>query len=100
MLCCVHKLKEFAVQKATSRRLSAHRMIYWSKENKMRDKIIEEIRKIRDEYAESFNYDLQAIYLDLRRGQQLRGAKIVSFAQKTTHPETITLSVKSDSEKH
>ena len=41
----------------------------------MRDTIVEEVRKIRDEYARGFNYDLHAMCADLRREQELSGAK-------------------------
>lgn len=34
-----------------------------------KDEILEEIHRIREEHAESFNYDLQAICDDLRRKQ-------------------------------
>ncbi len=48
----------------------------------MRDTIVEEIRKVRDEYARRFNYDLHAMCADLRREQELSGAHVVSFAKK------------------
>lgn len=48
----------------------------------MRDTIIDEVRKIRDEYARQFNYDLHAMCLDLRREQSLGGSPIVSFSTK------------------
>ena len=48
----------------------------------MRDTIIDEVRKFRDEYARQFNYDLHAMCLDLRREQNLDGAPVVSFSTK------------------
>jgi hypothetical protein len=48
----------------------------------MQDSIIEEIRHYRDEYAKRFNYDLQAIYHDLKEKQEKSGRKIVSFSPK------------------
>ena len=48
----------------------------------MRDPIVEEVRKARDEYARQFNYDLDLICEDLRRKQQLKGAKVVSFPKR------------------
>jgi hypothetical protein len=39
----------------------------------MRDKIVEEVRKARDEYARNFNYDLEAICADLQRRQKVIG---------------------------
>ena len=41
----------------------------------MRDTIVEEVRKVRDEYARGFNYDLHAMCADLRREQELSGAQ-------------------------
>jgi hypothetical protein len=35
-----------------------------------RDPIVEEVRRIRDEYAARFNYDLDAIYRDLKEREQ------------------------------
>jgi hypothetical protein len=48
----------------------------------IRDPIIDEIHKAREEYAKQFNYDLKAIGEDLRRRQQESGHKVVSFAKK------------------
>lgn len=42
------------------------------------DPIIEEIHKIRDEYAERFNYDLHAMCEDLRKRQLLSLHKVVT----------------------
>ena len=47
-----------------------------------RDLIVEEIRRYRDEYAKRFNYDLQAIYRDLKEKQEKSGRKVVSFPPK------------------
>ena len=44
----------------------------------MKDTIIAELRKIRDEHAARFNYDLDAIVADLRRKEKSASAKIVS----------------------
>lgn len=35
------------------------------------DPIVEEVRKIRERYAAQFNYDLAALYQDLKRLEQL-----------------------------
>lgn len=35
----------------------------------MQDPIVEEVRLLREEYAANFNYDIDAIYADLRRQQ-------------------------------
>jgi hypothetical protein len=48
----------------------------------MSDAIVEEIRKIRDDYARRFNYDLHAMCADLRHEQELSGAAIVSIPRR------------------
>jgi hypothetical protein len=44
----------------------------------MKDTIIAELRKIRDEHAARFNYDLDAIVADLNRREKKAPAKLVS----------------------
>jgi len=46
------------------------------------DQIIEEIRRYRDEYTKSHNYDLIKIYRDLKEKQEKSSKKIVSFSSK------------------
>ncbi len=46
------------------------------------DKIVEETRKAREEYAAKFNYDLEAIFEDLKRQEQQSQRKIVSLPPK------------------
>jgi hypothetical protein len=46
------------------------------------DEIVEEIHKIRDEYAKSFNYDLDAIFADLRKKQDESGREVVNLSRK------------------
>jgi hypothetical protein len=46
------------------------------------DPIVEEIRRYREEYAAQFNYDLDAIFEDLRRKQGRDGRKVVSLPPK------------------
>ncbi len=48
----------------------------------MKDPIVEEIHRYRDIYAKQFNYDLWAIYQDLKEKQEKSGRKIVSFPPK------------------
>ncbi len=43
------------------------------------DPIVEEVRKIRDDYAKKFDYDLNAIFADLKKQQESGGRKLVSF---------------------
>jgi hypothetical protein len=46
------------------------------------DPIIQEVRKVRDEYAKRFNYDLDAIFRDLQQKQEQSGKTYVSFPPK------------------
>ncbi len=45
------------------------------------DEIVGEIHRIRDEYAKSFNYDLDAIFADLRKKQDESGRKVVNLSR-------------------
>ena len=47
-----------------------------------RDPIVEEVRRYRDAYAKRFNYDLQAIYRDLKEQQERGSWKRVSLPPK------------------
>ncbi len=47
-----------------------------------KDEIVEEIHRIREEYAKSFNYDLDAIFEDLRKKQAESGREVVNLSQK------------------
>jgi hypothetical protein len=44
------------------------------------DPIVGEVRRVRDAYAARFNYDLRAIYRDLKEKEKRSGLKIVSYA--------------------
>jgi hypothetical protein len=46
------------------------------------DPIIEEVRRIRDEYAKEFDYDLRAMADDLRKREQEHRDKLVTFPPK------------------
>ncbi len=46
------------------------------------DEIVEEIHQIRDEYAKSFNYDLDAIFADLRKKEAESGREVVTLSRK------------------
>ena len=62
------------------------------------DEIVEEVRKRREAYAAKFNFDLQAIYEDLKKSEKKSKHKKVSFKSKTpikieikaktAHPQT------------
>ena len=43
------------------------------------DTIVEETRKAREEYAAKFNYDLEAIYRDLKEKEEQSEREVVSL---------------------
>lgn len=46
------------------------------------DPIVEEVRKVRQEYAAKFNYDLRSIFLDMKAKEaeyRKKGWKVISF---------------------
>lgn len=43
------------------------------------DPIVEEVRRIREAYAAKFNYDLEAIFQDLKQQERESGRTFVSF---------------------
>jgi len=52
-----------------------------------KDEIVEEVRKVRDEYAAKFNYDLDAIYKDIKEQGKMTRRKVVSLPPKK--PESL-----------
>ncbi len=51
------------------------------------DPIVDEVRQARDAYAARFNYDLGAIYRDLKEQEKRSGRKVVSYAESSTGVE-------------
>jgi hypothetical protein len=51
------------------------------------DPIVAEIRRIREEHAARFNYDLWAIYEDLKEQERKSGRKFVSYPPRRSPPE-------------
>lgn len=51
------------------------------------DPIVDEVRRIRDAYAARFDYDLRAIYRDLKEKEKRSDRKIVSYAETSTDVE-------------
>lgn len=47
-----------------------------------KDEIVEEIHRIREEYAKSFNYDLNEIFADLRKKQEESSREVVTLSRK------------------
>lgn len=50
------------------------------------DPIVEEVRAIRDAYAKQFNYDLEAIYRDLKEQEARSGREVISLPPKRVAP--------------
>lgn len=48
------------------------------------DPIVDEVRRAPDAYAARFNYDLRAIYRDLKEQEKHSGRKVVSYAASST----------------
>lgn len=46
------------------------------------DPIVEEVRRIREEYAKQFGYDLNAMAADLRQREQDHRDRLVNFSPK------------------
>ncbi len=46
------------------------------------DPIVDEVRRVRQEYARQFNYDLRAIAADLRKQEQHHMERLISFPTK------------------
>ena len=48
----------------------------------MNDPIVDEVRRVRGEHAARFNYDLWAIFRDIKEQQKRSGLTFVSFADE------------------
>jgi uncharacterized protein (DUF58 family) len=51
------------------------------------DPVVEEVRAIRDAYAKQFNYNLEAMYRDLKEQEAKSGWEVISFPPKRIEPE-------------
>jgi hypothetical protein len=58
----------------------------------MKDPIIAEIRRVREAYAEKFNYDVYAMLHDLKERQTKSGRKVVLLPPKRLKPVEQTTS--------
>ena len=56
------------------------------------DPIVEEIRREREAYAAKFNFDLEAIYQDIKRQEQESGHEIMTLPLKRRATESEKLS--------
>jgi hypothetical protein len=50
------------------------------------DPIVAEIRKVRHEHAAKFNYDIAAIFEDIRRQEKESGRQYVSYPPRRVEP--------------
>jgi hypothetical protein len=57
------------------------------------DEIVEEIHRIREEYAAKFDHDIQAIYADIRRQQAESDREFVSFPRRPPLPDASNVSI-------
>jgi hypothetical protein len=55
----------------------------------MNDPIVDEVRKVRDAHAASFNYDLHAIYLDIKKREKERGLHFVDGVARQPVPNVV-----------
>ncbi|MGA2797428.1 MAG: hypothetical protein ABSE63_07625 [Thermoguttaceae bacterium] len=60
----------------------------------MRDPIVDEVRKAREDYARQFNFDLDAICRDLRQKQESSGAKVVSLPKRPVQQQLLNKEAK------
>ena len=51
-----------------------------------RDRIVEEVRRIRERYAARFNFDLDAIYRDLKEREEKGEFKVIHRAPRRVQP--------------
>ena len=51
-----------------------------------RDPIVEEVRAVRETYAKQFDYDIEAIYRDLKKQETDSGRKFISLPPKRIEP--------------
>ena len=52
----------------------------------VRDELVEEVRKVREQQLAKFNYDVRALCADARKRQKDSGHQVVSFG-KTPKPK-------------
>lgn len=52
----------------------------------MNDPIVDEVRKFRDAHASRFNYDIDAIFRDIKEQEKRSGRTFVSFPPRKTEP--------------
>jgi hypothetical protein len=53
----------------------------------MNDPIVDEVRRVRDAHAARFNYDLDAIFADVKEQERKSGHKFVVGAARAMRPD-------------
>ena len=51
-----------------------------------KDEIVEEVRRVRDEYAAKFDYDLRTIFEDVKKQEKQSKREIVSLPPRAVEP--------------
>ncbi len=59
--------------------LYALRIAFWEKTKMWKDEIVEEVHRVREEYAAKFDHDLDAMYEDIKRREAESKREFVSF---------------------
>jgi len=54
----------------------------------MNDPIVDEVRRVRDAHAAMFNYDLDAIFQDIKEQEKRSGLNFVSYPPRKAEPNT------------
>ena len=52
----------------------------------MNDPIVDEVRRVRDAHASRFNYDLDAIFCDIKEKEKKSGGTFACFPPRKTAP--------------
>ena len=58
----------------------------------MNDPIVDEVRRVRDAHAAMFNYDLDAIFQDIKEQEKKSGLKFVSYPPRRLESIGATIS--------
>jgi hypothetical protein len=56
----------------------------------MNDPIVDEVRRVRDAHAARFNYDLDAIFRDIKEQERKSGLKFVDGVARQAVPDNAT----------
>lgn len=63
----------------------------------MNDPIVDEVRRVRDAHAARFNYDLHAIFQDIKEREKKSGLKFVGGVARQPMPTGAAMPVSPDS---